>query len=287
MTIISQKLVNQMERAIIEVEQGTTSPIIIVGMHRSGTSLLAHILTEMGLHIGNQLDMHNESVLFKYINNRLLVDVGASWFHPEPFLTKLEREGFVVAQAERAFQLFEKDISQYGQVKLKGNWGWKDPRNILTLPIWMRVFPAAKVINIERHGIDVSLSLQRREIKRIPYWLLGLTKEKGMFPPTLRTGYKLWHRYLQIAQSLHNHHPRWMSIRYEDLLLEPEKNIVDLQKFLDLDVAFSRIEWIAKQIVQRPTSRSFLEDLRVQMLLKLGLLALQPLYERGYKVFGE
>lgn len=268
-----------------DVSLKSRSPVIIVGMHRSGTSLLTHILAEMGLYIGNQLDKHNESVLFKGINNRLLLEVGASWFRPEPFLTKLNQEGFVQNQAERAFRWVEEGIGQYGQVRPEQGWGWKDPRNTLTLPVWLHVFPNAKVINIERHGIDVSLSLQRREIKRIPYQVFGRAKEKGMFPPTIKTAYELWCLHLRIVEGLHNQCFKWMSIRYEDLLSNPKTSIVDLQEYLDLDVMPSKVEWIVEQVVRHPTPRSSLDSLRLRILINLGLLDLQPLYERGYKVF--
>ena len=38
-------------------------------------------------------------------------------------------------------------------------WGWKDPRNVFTLPLWLRVFPEAKIIYIVRNGVDVAASL--------------------------------------------------------------------------------------------------------------------------------
>ena len=25
-------------------------------------------------------------------------------------------------------------------------WGWKDPRNSITLPLWLRLYPEAKII---------------------------------------------------------------------------------------------------------------------------------------------
>jgi hypothetical protein len=41
-------------------------------------------------------------------------------------------------------------------------WGWKDPRSTFTLPLWLCLFPNAKIINIKRHGVDVAQSLRVR-----------------------------------------------------------------------------------------------------------------------------
>jgi hypothetical protein len=46
-------------------------------------------------------------------------------------------------------------------------WGWKDPRNIFLLPLWLDIFPDAKIIHVFRNGVDVAYSLAQREKSRI------------------------------------------------------------------------------------------------------------------------
>src|SRR5213078_1316124 len=46
-------------------------------------------------------------------------------------------------------------------------WGWKDPRTVFTLPLWLQLFPKAKIINIVRNGVDVASSLSVREQKML------------------------------------------------------------------------------------------------------------------------
>jgi hypothetical protein len=46
-------------------------------------------------------------------------------------------------------------------------WGWKDPRNTLLLRPWLEVFPEAKVVHVVRNGVEVALSLARREAFRL------------------------------------------------------------------------------------------------------------------------
>ena len=57
-------------------------PIIISGMHRSGTSLIANILNDNGVFIGSKVDENNESIFFQRINKWILSCVGSSWDNP-------------------------------------------------------------------------------------------------------------------------------------------------------------------------------------------------------------
>jgi hypothetical protein len=54
-------------------------PILVLGMHNSGTSLLAEILHKNGLFMG--VDMaHYESFFFSiFINNNLIMGGGSNW----------------------------------------------------------------------------------------------------------------------------------------------------------------------------------------------------------------
>jgi len=57
-------------------------PIILLGMHRSGTSLIARLLDELGLFQGSELQEDHESVHFLDVNDLLLKRIGASWDNP-------------------------------------------------------------------------------------------------------------------------------------------------------------------------------------------------------------
>ena len=41
------------------------NPIIIIGMHRSGTSMLSKILEDSDIFLGNNKDINNEALFFK------------------------------------------------------------------------------------------------------------------------------------------------------------------------------------------------------------------------------
>lgn len=260
---------------------GVFAPVIVTGMHRSGTSLIARILSELGIHIGIDLDVNNESRCFKNVNMRLLQDQGAHWIEPEPFVSRLDNGMFVRENAAKALHLLDRWIGTYGEVENGQLWGWKDPRNILTLPVWLDIFPDAKVIHVVRNGIDVALSLQRREMRRYRY--LGRSDTKHMFPPTIVVGYRLWKKYLQIGMELEKRCASWISLRYEDVVSQPQAHVRALCESLGIDVSSETEADIARQIVRRPTGRSRLEAIRVRLLLRTGLIDSSLLIAMGYE----
>ena len=60
-------------------------PIIITGMHRSGTTLLSKILEKNGVFIGRYKEINNESKFFLRINRWMFTMLGASWDNPKSF----------------------------------------------------------------------------------------------------------------------------------------------------------------------------------------------------------
>lgn len=253
-------------------------PIIVLGMHRSGTSMLAEILSELGVYMGADLSTNRESRAFQRINKRLLQDEAAHWANPKSFLSQLDDKGFVKTEARKVLNLLEHEIKNYGEVPRKQRWGWKDPRNTLTLLVWLNIFPEASVIHMIRNGIQVALSLHRREVSRY----FRRTGDKRMFPPTIVAGYKLWKQYIDIGLAHQAHCRHFIQLRYEDIHQQPEKGIGELCQRLHTDASSDLITKMA-QLVKQPTRPSKFDLLRVNILLRLGQLDPKPLIALGYE----
>ena len=58
------------------------SPIVVIGMHRSGTRLLVEILDKLGVFMGADVQADSESVAFMLINEGILHQCGAFWSEP-------------------------------------------------------------------------------------------------------------------------------------------------------------------------------------------------------------
>jgi hypothetical protein len=138
---------------------GGQSAVIITGMHRSGTSLVASILQRAGLNIGGKLlgpakgnrRGHFEDIDFLQFHERALARRGHQFLIRE---TKA-----IGALLPDEFAEARKMIAERRSHAL---WGWKDPRTCLFLNFWHRLLPQAKYIFAFRHPLEVLLSLLRR-----------------------------------------------------------------------------------------------------------------------------
>lgn len=250
-------------------------PIIVIGMHRSGTSVVTDILESLGLFMGHRKDKNNESIYFNDLNSWLMRQSGGSWDRPLPIkeLVEDDRVLEVLLDYLDITLCSTRSISYLGMLKylkyrslrrIDVPWGWKDPRNTFTLPLWLKLFPDAKVIHIYRHGVDVANSLKvrrdislSREIKR--YYkaknLYRVFKKNRGFSGIGRCSsiegcFSLWEEYideakLQIGNMDKN---RVYEIKYEVFLEEPVKTIEDLVLFCALKKNDNIIEKSAKRI---------------------------------------
>lgn len=238
--------------------QARATPVIVVGMHRSGTGLLTRLLGELGVFMGCDLTGNQESVFFQTINKDALDIIGCNWrcvdFLPEPEEMYSHYEwllGFVKRRLEAGLMIGHFGIQDAtNSIAIDAIWGWKDPRNSLLLPIWHQIFLKAKVIHIFRDGRYAALSLLRRDIKR--------EKSKEFFKTSMRERFKsyfeLWENYLRrIGQVIHRF-DNCLIIRYEDLLSSPESEIRKLADFLNQPIR-KPIEEICALVDRRKIGR--------------------------------
>ena len=62
------------------------NPVVVVGMHRSGTSLVSRILDDCGVMMGKDLQEDHESIFFISLNEWIYGNAGASWERPGALL---------------------------------------------------------------------------------------------------------------------------------------------------------------------------------------------------------
>lgn len=148
-------------------------PLLILGMHRSGTSFLAGLLQSLGVYIGDQLvgpqkgnpRGHFEAVpilgFHEEILKRTLSDQTPT-FDKGIFVTEEPKLSFSQEDREEAKGLLK-------HLQREGVWGWKEPRTCLFLDLWRDLLPNARSVMVYRHPLEVHQSLLRRG-----HWGLGL-----------------------------------------------------------------------------------------------------------------
>src|SRR5690606_36339659 len=132
-------------------------PIFILGVHRSGTSLLARMVEALGVFVGNDLQGDHESLSVIASNNAYLNATQSSWDAPRyPGPAELADnlvKRLLLGNQQAFFRSFGRPL---------GIWAMKDPRFVITLPLWRAVFPSSPVLVIRRSPLEIAASLHRR-----------------------------------------------------------------------------------------------------------------------------
>ncbi|MEM8694756.1 MAG: sulfotransferase family protein [Pseudomonadota bacterium] len=147
--------------------------VLVVGMHRSGTSSLTGTLQSAGLYLGDVVEAapHNpkgnrENKQVMKLNEAVLEANGGSWRSPPE---RIEWRSDHLARRDEI-------IAGY---RTAARWGMKDPRFLLLLDGWLSGLPPVQLIGTIRNPASVVNSLMRRNAAQ------G-TEEKFL---------RLWHCY--------------------------------------------------------------------------------------------
>ena len=146
-----------------------STAVLVLGMHRSGTSAVTRVLNLLGAELGQDLMAaaadnpggfweHQEVVA---IHERLLSRLGMAWDDPRPLA-----EGWLEGDAARQASVEIAALVQreFADVPV---WAVKDPRMCRFVPLWTRVLAAQgvtpKALLVTRDPREVAQSLQRRD----------------------------------------------------------------------------------------------------------------------------
>lgn len=140
----------------------TRTTVVVLGMHRSGTSMVAGVLRELGVHMGDDLLPayrsnplgHFENRVFVELNDRILAACESSWDSPPLPQT-------IAATGEDFTGEIKKLVNRHN--RRYRVWGWKDPRTVLTLPLYAPFLTNARIVVCRRRCEDAARSLTRRD----------------------------------------------------------------------------------------------------------------------------
>jgi hypothetical protein len=192
--------------------------VLVVGMHRSGTSAITGALGRLGLAVPAPDDLvsgrpdnpvHYESRALTDVDDAVLGAAGGTWSAPPVLNPGWDRSPSVTSVMERARPAAWRAFPAGGPVV------WKDPRMCLLLPLWRNVLPGAvTVVYVWRSPLAVARSLGSRQ---------GFTVSHGL---------ALWDRYNRAALAALAGHEVFV-VRYEEMLAAPESTLGPLARWLD------------------------------------------------------
>lgn len=207
-------------------------PICITGMHRSGTSMVSRLLNLCGLFLGEGDDLVSpnrynkmgywESKHFVNLNNDIFFELGGSWDFPTSVINGWERKRDFIPIKNMAIDVI-RGFSNHVF------WGWKDPRNCLTIPFWTSIIPDLKFVICLRNPIEVAKSLQN----------YGMTFEFGMH---------LWFYYNKRLMVTTKPEQRIIT-HYNSYFLNPHKELERILEFLKHSIPAGNIEHACNSIL--------------------------------------
>jgi hypothetical protein len=237
---------------MLELKTNFSGPLFVVGFPRSGTQLLRALLNRhQRIAIATNESGFIPTVLKQFGTPSRLEDpkTFSEFFGSlsrSNFFSRMRDKGLVISQEElfrtkdtRSWELFFEVIFRFYASSAGPNaerfiWGDKTPGYLMELASFGIHFPNARFMHIVRDARDVSLSVNRRWHTPFEY-----TAEE-------------WRSQLDSSRHVGSilGASRYLELRYEDLLEDPEREMVRACAFLDVDFSPEMIE------LGRPSSRS-------------------------------
>lgn len=198
-------------------------PVVILGMHKSGTTLIAKTLHSSGIEMidyksdleydaGNQYERISTNKL-----NKMLLKCGNK--NSSSVFKLLDPNTVAQSEKNETAELF-KNLFQNGSA-----WGFKDPRTCLTYAYLKQFLGSHKVIGVIRNPMEVHAHYTRNHKKRLMFGVNSL---------------RSWHAYnLAVLEAVKANPTQSILIDYSTFMKE-QSEFDRLQNFLDVDLVDMR-----------------------------------------------
>jgi hypothetical protein len=219
--------------------------IVVLGMHRSGTSAIARGLQVLGVDLGVQLippvDGNNakgfwEDIHFNALDVEMLAAIESDWNYVGAIDTNdlevLHRQGYFL----RALELVQEKVSS------SPIFAFKDPRVAKLLPFWTEVFAYGKFdvsyVLVVRHPLSVAKSLTKRD---------GLEAEQS---------YLLWLGHVLTSLS-NSADKKRVLVDYDRLMQSPDHELSRIAKHLELEIDPKELQNYKTEFLDEELRHSF------------------------------
>ena len=152
--------------------------VVVLGMHRSGTSALAGVMGHLGCDLPKMLMPANEanpkgyfeSLRVYNLNDAILASAGSSWDDWQEF-----NPGWIKSPRVEEFIRQGQEVLSH-EFETSSLFVLKDPRMCRLVPFWLKLFERAEIkpfmVVTHRNPLEVAKSLERREKWPFAYGLL-------------------------------------------------------------------------------------------------------------------
>jgi hypothetical protein len=236
--------------------------VIILGMHRSGTSMVSGVLNHLGVDLGKdypgkQLSNplgHFEDGDFLILNETILQETGGDWRNPPP--------GEAILARKESFQTqIQELIKARSEKNYKRLWGWKDPRTSLTIIHYLPYLKNPHFVWCQRNPQEIARSLNNRN---------GMEIDEGLI---------LANEYHQRLDSFFQDHTDLplLIIEYAKVLSDPPLWVDKICDFLRIIPTDRQREQAINFILPDELMQKKKKQIQVKQIIMLPLRALRRL----------
>jgi len=225
-------------------------PIFVIGVARSGTSLLS-LLLDAHSAIAIPYESHfivpfaGKHLDFSTTQSRtIIVQEILRQKYVKHWDVKLEVDDFDIGNCSSLANTIHELYSAYARKRGKLIWGDKTPSYVTEIDTLHRLFPNAKYIHLIRDGRDVAASLQKQ------WW----------GPKDFVSAIEYWERSVVLATKMLRMLPssQRIMLRFEDLIINPEEEIQKVLSFLGLEYEESMLNSYYQSTESKVGSRATL-----------------------------
>jgi protein-tyrosine sulfotransferase len=218
-------------RRLQEIQPSTVAPIVIGGCGSSGTTLLRHVLDRHP-----SIFCGPESTVFLERISRARDLARRFGF--------TERE---ILEWQRASRTQVEFIERFRTLCLvrsgKSVWADKTPENVRRFDVIRCWFPQARFIHVIRDGRDVVCSLRQAQWMKLEKITGGADRSS---PEAVEACIRYWIERVTVGRRLRRD-PRYLEVRYEDLVEHTESVLRRILAFLNVD-------WDSRVLAHDPSS---------------------------------
>lgn len=233
-----------------------TNPIVVGGLGGSGTRVVANILQEAGVYMGDCLNGPLDNLWFTFLfrrpasvrsfdrNLESYIDVfdkrmhgQSKWSNAENSLLRKCAFEFAVKDYVRSdrfgfpWRVLRSFSKEYPEHNSK-HWGWKEPNSHIFLPTLIKRYANLRYIHVMRHPLDMVFNKNKLQLNNWKHLFDIDTRDEQV--ASLQYYQAAQRRVLNIGRQLGS--DKFLVVKYEELCHQPVESINRLIEFCSLDI---------------------------------------------------
>jgi hypothetical protein len=244
----------------------SSKEVIVLGMHRSGTSMIGGVLSHLGVNLGEDLPGkqisnplgHFEDGDFLALNQTILENAGGYWDQPP------EKKNIELLH-DKFKEPIQALVSDRKWASGEEIWGWKDPRTSLTIELFIPYLDNPHFIICRRDPSEIITSLWQRN---------RMTEDEAR---------QLVDTYYQRIDDFFRKHSAYpvLELEYNELIESPESGVIAICDFLEIHPSQEEMDRAISFILPRRNIRFSKLTYFLSYLLSLPRKAFQRFFFRS------